>query len=98
LKQNLSDPTPLPDFSTIDRFVSVSEAARILGFSNYQSVNHLVDRGQLQAHALPHTSRRRILLSDISRLIEKQKREQERFEKLGMNPLEKAGRGRPRKY
>jgi hypothetical protein len=98
LSKDSTDPIHLPDFDTIDRFVTLTEAAKILGFGNYQSVNHLVDRKQLMLYKLPNTTRKRLLLSEISQLIEIQKKEKRLDDELGINRRNFPKRGRPRKY
>jgi len=98
LSKDSTAPVPLPDFDTIDRFITLTEAAKILGFSNYQSINQLVDRKQLKLHTLPNTTRKRLLLSEISQLIEIQKKEKQLYEEFGINRRNIPKRGRPRKY
>jgi hypothetical protein len=98
LSKDSTSPVPLPDFDTIDRFVTLTEAAKILGFGNYQSINHLVDRKQLRLHKLPNTTRKRLLLSEISQLIEIQKKEKRLYDEFGINRRNIRKRGRPRKY
>lgn len=98
MSKDRTDPIPLPDFDTIDRFVTLAEAAKILGFSSYQSVNQLVDREQLKLYKLPNTTRKRLLLSEISQLIEIQKKEKRIYDEFGINRRNIPKRGRPRKY
>ena len=98
MSKDRTDPLPLPDFDTIDRFVTLTEATKILGFGNYQSINHLVDRNQLRLHKLPNTTRKRLLLSEISQLIEIQKKEKRLYDEFGINRRNNPKRGRPRKY
>ena len=52
----------------LDRFVKITEAARILGYASFQSVKQLVDEKILSSYSLPGTSRPRILLSELLKL------------------------------
>ena len=78
----------------LDRFVKITEAARILGYASFQSVKQLVDEKILSSYSLPGTSRPRVLLSELLEL--KAKRDK------GMcPPFSKrisGKRGRPKKY
>ena len=79
----------------LDRFVKITEAARILGYASFQSVKQLVDEKILSSYSLPGTSRPRVLLSELLEL-KKAKRDK------GMcPPFSKrisGKRGRPKKY
>ena len=77
------------DINKLDRFVKITDAARLLGYSSYQSVKKLVDDNVLNAYSLPQTSRPRILLSELLEL---------RSASENQNFLPKRERGRPRKY
>jgi len=76
-----------------DRFIKITEAAEILGFAHYRSVNQMIERGALVGYRLPHVTRRRVLLSEVLSLKEKAK-------EISQAPSMEAtrGRGRPRKY
>lgn len=76
-----------------DRFIKITEAAEILGFAHYRSVNQMIERGALVGYRLPHVTRRRVLLSEVLSLKEKAK-------EISQTPSMEAtrGRGRPRKY
>ena len=85
-----------PDLKEIDRFVKITEAAKLLGFSNYQSVNHLHHRGIISLYSLPDKRSTRALLSEINALLEKQ-------QSISDDPhlyfgSTKRKRGRPRKF
>ena len=73
-----------------DRFIKITEAAEILGYAHYRSVNQMIERGALVGYRLPHVTRRRVLLSEVLALKEKA----EKFLKTGSCPAR--GRGRPR--
>ena len=75
----------------LDRFIKITEAADILGFAHYRSVNQMIERRALVGYRLPHVMRRRVLLSDVIALKEKAKAD------LLIVKLNR-GRGRPRKY
>ena len=74
-----------------DRFIKITEAAEILGFAHYRSVNQMIERGALVGYRLPHVMRRRVLLSEVYSLKEKAE-----VDILSAKP--NRGRGRPRKY
>ena len=76
-----------------DRFIKITEAAEILGFAHYRSVNQMIERGALVGYRLPHVTRRRVLLSEVLSLKKKAK-------EISQTPSMEAtrGRGRPRKY
>jgi hypothetical protein len=76
-----------------DRFIKITEAAEILGFAHYRSVNQMIERGALVGYRLPHVTRRRVLLSEVLALKEK-------AESISRTspPGTARGRGRPRKY
>lgn len=78
----------------LDRFVKITEAARILGYASYQSVKQLVDEKILSSYSLPGTSRPRILLSELLEL--KAKKDKRMSNYTSYRITEK--RGRPKKY
>ena len=75
----------------LDRFIKITEAADILGFAHYRSVNQMIERGAITGYRLPHVTRRRVLLSDVYALKEK-------AESTLVSGESNRGRGRPRKY
>ena len=78
----------------LDRFVKITEAARILGYASFQSVKQLVDEKILSSYSLPGTSRPRILLSELLKL--KVRKENSLSNSVSYRITEK--RGRPKKY
>ena len=76
-----------------DRFIKITEAAEILGFAHYRSVNQMIERGALVGYRLPHVTRRRVLLSEVLALKEKA---ESISRTASFEPSR--GRGRPRKY
>jgi len=72
-----------------DRFIKITEAAEILGFAHYRSVNQMIERGSLVGYRLPHVRRRRVLLSEVFKLKEKAEVSTSKGVRM---------RGRPRKY
>ena len=87
-----------PDLSTLDKYVKITEAARILGFSSYQSVDQLIDRKVLKSYLLPGHARKRVLLSDLSELLLKNKKSSLYPEKSDSSSSKKRKLGRPRKF
>lgn len=75
----------------LDRFIKITEAAEILGFAHYRSVNQMIERGTLSGYRLPHVMRRRVLLSEVYALKEK-------AEAKVLSTDSNRRRGRPRKY
>ncbi len=46
-----------PEFTgkyPFDRFIKVTEAADILGYAHFNSINKMIERGDLTAYRLPH--------------------------------------------
>jgi hypothetical protein len=78
----------------LDRYVKITEAARILGYASFQSVKQLVDEKILSSYALPGTSRPRVLLSELLEL--KTKRDEGMRNPYSTRSYRKCGR--PRKY
>ena len=87
-----------PDLNTLDKYVKITEAARILGFSSYQSVDQLIDRKVLKSYLLPGHARKRVLLSDLSELLLKNKKSSLSPEKSDSPSSMKRKLGRPRKF
>jgi hypothetical protein len=77
----------------LDRFVKITEAARILGYASFQSVKQLVDEKILTSYSLPETSRPRILLSELLQL--KARKDNILSNSISYRITEK--RGRPKK-
>ena len=61
--------SPPPDISNFDRFVKITTAAKFTGYANYQSVTKLSEDGKIRLYDLEHTRSKRVLLSDIFRLL-----------------------------
>ena len=78
---------PNPKF--MDRFIKITDAARILGYASFQSINQMIKNHALDAYSIPETSRPRVLLSDILALKQNQN--------LSPDGVNKKPRGRPRK-
>ena len=72
----------------LDRYIKLTEAAKILDFAHYSSVVKLIEKKKLNAYILPHVTRRRVLLSEINKLKELNKCSKDTKRK----------RGRPFKY
>lgn len=90
-EENLSPPVK----EELDRFVKISEAARIMGFANYSSINHMHASGQLKLYKMPHKNVSRVLLSDINKILRRQKFIDETD---AFFPPPKNKRGRPKKF
>ena len=88
----LDNPSRRLDLENLDKFVKITEAARLLEYASVISVKKLVDDGLLTLYSLPETSRPRILLSELLEL----KSKQTSLRKL--SPLSRGKSGRPRKY
>ena len=86
------NPSRRLDLENLDKFVKITEAARLLDYASVISVKKLVDDGMLTLYSLPETSRPRILLSELLEL----KSKQTSLRKL--SPLGRGKSGRPRKY
>ena len=78
----------------LDRFVKITEAARILGYASFQSVKDLIDAKILTSYSLPGTPRPRLLLSEILKLKAENNQEMDNL----ATPLVSSRRGRPKKY
>tara|TARA_A200000113_G_scaffold152841_1_gene137737 strand:+ start:308 stop:637 length:330 start_codon:yes stop_codon:yes gene_type:complete len=97
VKTSLENLHDLPDMAEMDRFVKVTEAARILGFASFQSIYQMIARDELNAYRIPNHNRQRILLSDLIEL--RNSANSKNNLDLHNNPLKsKKGKGRPRKY
>ena len=73
----------------MDRFIKITDAARILGYASFQSINQMIKNHALDAYSMPETSRPRVLLSDILTLKKNQN--------STPDVVTKKPRGRPRK-
>jgi len=80
--------------SDLDKFVKITEASRILGFSSFESVKDLVDAKILSSYSLPGTSRIRLLLSELLEL----KAKNIQIKEIDRHHLNFGRRGRPKKY
>jgi hypothetical protein len=81
------------DFKTLDRFIKIADAARILGFSSVISIHQMIERKEINSYAIPETSATRVLLSDILSI-------KSNYQEIGPteHSPQKKSRGRPRKY
>lgn len=75
---------------SFDRFIKVTEAADILGYAHFNSINKMIERGDLAAYRLPHVQRRRVLESEVLAIKNNSVSKEE--------PVKQKKRGRPRKY
>ena len=73
-----------PEFEQLDRFITFTQAAQILGYATHISVNRLIKRNLLTLYFLPSSSKR-ILLSEVSTLMQ-------------ATPKKEGKRGRPSKF
>jgi hypothetical protein len=86
-----------PNIKELDRFIKISEAAELLGYANYQSIHHMHKRGLVELYTMPHNGLKRVLLSDLERILERSQLDTEDyFEKSLIE--NKRSRGRPRKF
>ena len=98
----------VPDYSEMDRFVKVTDAARILGYASFQSVYQIIERNELTAYKIPNHNRIRILLSDLSKFVLSKDSEVDGYSLVRDEayPFDldskflppKRSRGRPKKY
>jgi len=86
-----------PVLQELDRFIKIGEAAQLLGYANYQSVHHMHKRGLIDLYSLPHNKLKRVLLSDITAILEQNKSEEQNYFEKALSK-NKRGRGRPRKF
>ena len=86
-----------PVLQELDRFIKISEAAELLGYANYQSIHHMHKRGLIDVYSLPHNKLKRVLLSDITAILEQSKSEEQNYFEKALSK-NKRGRGRPRKF
>jgi len=84
-----------PDKENLDRFVKISEATRIMGFASPYSIHDMHASGQLKLYKMPHKNVKRVLLSDINKILRIQ-----RFidEADDFFPHSKKKGGRPKKF
>ena len=69
MKDELSDFRKLRDDDLLDRYVSLTQAATILGYASYVSVNELIKKKKITPYWLPGNCRKKILLSDLHKLL-----------------------------
>ena len=86
MKDELSDFRKLRDDDLLDRYVSVTQAATILGYASYVSVNELIQKKKITPYRLPGNSKKKILLSDLHKLL---------AEARSRPSPKKRGKGRP---
>ena len=86
-----------PILKDLDRFIKISEAADLLGYANYQSIHQMHRRGLIDLYSLPHNKLKRVLLSDITAILEQSQLEARNYFKKALSK-NKRGRGRPRKF
>jgi len=86
MKDDLSDFRMLRDENLLDRYVSLTKAATILGYASYVSVNALIQNKKIRPYWLPGNSKKKILLSDLHQLLE---------EARSRPAPKKRGKGRP---
>jgi len=70
MKDDLADFKKLRDEELLDRYVSITQAAAILGYASYVSVNELIKKKKITPYWLPGNSKKKILLSDLHKLLE----------------------------
>ena len=70
MKDDLSDFRKLRDEDVLDKYVSLTRAASILGYANFASVNTLIKKKRITPYWLPGNSKKRVLLSDLHQLLE----------------------------
>ena len=86
-----------PNIKELDRFIKISETAELLGYANYQSIHHMHKRGLVELYTMPHNGLKRVLLSDLERILERSQLDtKDYFEKSLIE--NKRIRGRPRKF
>jgi hypothetical protein len=86
MKDELSDFRKLRDDDLLDRYVSVTQAATILGYASYVSVNELIQKKKITPYWLPGNCKKKILLSDLNKLL---------AEARSRPAPKKRGKGRP---
>lgn len=86
MKDELSDFRKLRDDDLLDRYVSVTQAATILGYASYVSVNELIQKKKITPYWLPGNCKKKILLSDLHKLL---------AEASSRPSPKKRGKGRP---
>jgi len=82
----LSDFRKLRDEDLLDRYVSVTQAATILGYASYVSVNELIQKKKITPYWLPGNCKKKILLSELHKLL---------AEARSRPSPQKRGKGRP---
>jgi len=69
MKDDLADFKKLRDEELLDRYVSITQAAAILGYASYVSVNELIKKKKITPYWLPGNYKKKILLSDLHKLL-----------------------------
>jgi len=57
-----------------NRLITLTEAAYILGYKSYRSINKLIEEGFLVTFTLPDTSRKRVKFCDVMNLAVPEKK------------------------
>ena len=86
MKDELSDFRKLREDDLLDRYVSITMAAEILGYASYISVNQLIQKKKITPYWLPGNCKKKILLSDLHKLL---------AEARSRPAPKKRGKGRP---
>ena len=86
MKDNFTGYPELPDEEMLDRYVSLTQAASILGYASYISVQGLIKKKIITPYLVPGNSKKRILLSDLHQLLK---------ESQNRATPKKRGKGRP---
>ena len=94
MRKSTENISPL-DLKSLDRFVKMKEAAEMLGYASSISIVHLHANRQLRLYKFPNKRSKRVLLSDINKLICKQKSLEERID---YSSTSKCKPGRKKKY
>jgi hypothetical protein len=86
IKDNFTGYPVLPDEEILDRYVNLTQAASILGYTSYISVQGLIKKKIITPYWVPGNSKKRILLSDLHQLLK---------ESQNRATPKKRGKGRP---
>ena len=86
MKDNFTGYPVLPDEEMLDAYVNLTQAASILGYASYISVQGLIKKKIITPHWVPGNSKKRILLSDLHQLLK---------ESQNRATPKKRGKGRP---
>jgi hypothetical protein len=69
MKDDLLDFRKIKNEELLDRYVSLTQAASILGYASYISVHHLIEKKKITPYWLPGNCKKKILLSDLHKLL-----------------------------